>query len=72
MLTGLGRLSAVVWLVIGLCVLWLLTGIAFDGPELPAGEVLKAWALIAVALGVCYLLHRATCWLLGASARKPR
>ncbi len=72
MLTGLGRLSAVVWSVVGLWVFWLLTGIAFSGPDLPAGEIVKAWALIAVALGICYLLHRATCWLLGASARTPR
>lgn len=71
MLTGLGRFSAAVWTLVGLGVFWLLTGIAFSGPALPAGETFKAWVLIAMALGICYLLHRATCWVLGGAARTP-
>jgi hypothetical protein len=72
MLTGLGRFSAVVWTLVGLLVFWLLTGAAFSGPALPAGETFKAWVFIVLAMGACYLLHRATCWLFGAAARKPR
>jgi len=71
MLTGLGRLSAVAWSIVALCVFWLLTGAAFSGPALAAGETFKAWVLIVLAMGACYLLHRATCWLLGAAARTP-
>lgn len=71
MLTGLGRLSAVAWSLVGLWGFWLLTGAAFSGLALPAGETLKAWAFIAMAMGICYLLHRATCWLFGAAARTP-
>lgn len=71
MLTGLGRFSAVAWTLVGLWMFWLLTGAAFSGPALPASETVKAWALIALALGICYLMHRATCWLFGAAARKP-
>lgn len=71
MLTGLGRFSAVMWSIVGLCLLWLLTGVAFSGPALSAGETFKAWMLIALALAICYLLHRATCWVLGSAARTP-
>lgn len=71
MLTGPGRFSAVAWSLVALWVLWLLPSVFFSGPAVPAGDMVKAWLVIALAMGLCYVLHRATCWVLGSAARTP-
>ena len=69
MLAGLGRFSAVVWGLVTVWVFWLLSGVFFNGPVVLAADLVKAWLVIALAMGLCYVLHRATCW--GCSAVQP-
>ena len=71
MLTGLGRLGAVVWEFVGLWLFWLLTSIAFDGPVLARSGIVKAWAFIAIAMGRCYMrmVLPAGSWVVPSASR---
>ena len=70
MLTGLGRLSAVVWGFVGLWLFWMLASVCIDARQ-SLGENIKGAIIAGVGVALAYLMHWLTCWVLGGAARTP-